>query len=362
MTFFISLCLAVLFVLSLGGFLRKKPAVFYMVSAAVAAVTAGLTWLGIPLPASFSRWVWPVLARGGLAGAFFVIVMVTGAFPNGSAPMKRLAPVRGQLSIIASILTLGHNAAYGKTYFVRLFTNPEELPLNQLLAALCSIAMLIIMLPLFITSFLTVRRHMNPKSWKKLQRPAYVFYGLLYCHILLLTVPGALKGDRGYLLTVFVYSAVFLGYGVCRILKALSGRKSGHLAKRQMICSAVCCAAALTLCAVLSNPAVVEAEEILPETGTWRDGVFTGSAMGMNAPVAVSVTVQEGKIIEIVIDSSRDDEPYFTDALTVIDEIISGNSVDIDTVSGATYSSGGIIDAVTKALAQAQITGGEAGE
>ena len=66
--------------------------------------------------------------------------------------------------------------------------------------------------------------------------------------------------------------------------------------------------------------------------------------------------------IEIVIDSSRDDEPYFTDALTVIDEIISGNSVDIDTVSGATYSSGGIIDAVTKALAQAQITGGEAGE
>jgi uncharacterized protein with FMN-binding domain len=75
--------------------------------------------------------------------------------------------------------------------------------------------------------------------------------------------------------------------------------------------------------------------------------------MGMNAMIQVSVTIENGKIVDVSIDSSRDDEPYFSDALTVIDDILASNSTQVDTVSGATYSSGGILDAVDAALEQA---------
>ena len=69
--------------------------------------------------------------------------------------------------------------------------------------------------------------------------------------------------------------------------------------------------------------------------------------------IQVSVTIENGKIVDVSIDSSRDDEPYFSDALTVIDDILASNSTQVDTVSGATYSSGGILDAVDAALEQA---------
>ena len=315
-----------------------------------------------------------LLERGGLAGALFVLVMFAGAFPNGSAPIKKLMPIRGQLSIVASILTLGHNAAYGKIYFVRLFANPASLPFNQLLAAICSVLMLIVMLPLFVTSFSCVRKTMHPKKWKRLQRSAYVFYGLLACHILLLTAPGALRGDTAYQLTVFVYGAAFLSYLFCRTSKALSKQKNAAQLARKQVGAALCCAlasagAAFCMGAVgepetprsLSDPGEAQSLEesnLLQTTEKgdsegYQDGVYTGSAMGMNAMIQVSVTIENGKIVDVSIDSSRDDEPYFSDALTVIDDILASNSTQVDTVSGATYSSGGILDAVDAALEQA---------
>lgn len=353
MTFLISLALALLFVALLGRTLRAHPVPFYLAAVGIAVVVAVVTWSGVSLPEGFSKWIWPVFARGGLAGGLFVLVMVAGAFPNGSVPSRRLMPIRGPLSILASILTLGHNAAYGKTYFTLLFTSPAQLPLNQLLAAICSVVMLLIMLPLFVTSFQRVRRKMAPKKWKALQRLAYGFYALLYCHILLLSLPLALAGNGAYQLTVFVYSAVFLSYAVCRVLKAAARRKKtlSTLPRRQLG-SAACCVAAV-LVVVLCLPAKGMASGAEASAGGYKDGVYSGSAMGLNAQIAVSVTVQDNTITDIVIDSHREDEPYFTDALAVIDDILDTNSVEVDTVTGATYSSGGILDAVADALSQA---------
>ncbi|MBQ3880064.1 MAG: FMN-binding protein [Oscillospiraceae bacterium] len=45
-------------------------------------------------------------------------------------------PMRAQLSILACILTIGHNIAYGKTYFVMLFGAPSRMPVTQLIAAM----------------------------------------------------------------------------------------------------------------------------------------------------------------------------------------------------------------------------------
>lgn len=352
MTFLISLALALLFVALLGKTLRAHPVPFYLAAVGIAVVVAVVTWAGVSLPTGFSKWVWPVFARGGLAGGLFVLVMVAGAFPNGSVPSRRLMPIRGPLSILASILTLGHNAAFGKTYFTLLFTSPAQLPLNQLLAAICSVVMLLIMLPLFITSFQRVRRKMAPKQWKALQRLAYGFYALLYFHILLLSLPQALAGSGAYQLTVFVYSAVFLSYAVCRVLKAAARRKKtmATLHRRQLGSAACCVAAVLVVVLCLPAKGMASGAE---GSGGYADGVYSGSAMGMNAQIAVSVTVRDNTITDIAIDSHREDEPYFTDALAVIDDILDTNSLEVDTVSGATYSSGGILDAVADALSQA---------
>ncbi|MCH5194966.1 MAG: hypothetical protein J1F11_13490, partial [Oscillospiraceae bacterium] len=74
--------------------------------------------------------------------------MWTGALPNGSAPIKKLMPIRGELSIFAAILTLGHNIGFGQTYFVRLFTDYSRMSSSQIAASVLTIIMLVIMIPL----------------------------------------------------------------------------------------------------------------------------------------------------------------------------------------------------------------------
>mgnify|MGYP003291198846 CR=1 FL=1 len=154
--------------------------------------------------------------------------MWTGAFPNGSKPIKVFMPIRGELSIFAAILTLGHNIGYGKTYFVRLFTDASRMSAEQLTASFLTIAMLIIMIPLTVMSFPQIRKKMNAKLWKKIQRTAYLFYGMMYLHVMVLFVPMAKAGRQGYFLSVLAYSIVFIGYAVCRIRKWYLLRKKAE--------------------------------------------------------------------------------------------------------------------------------------
>ena len=94
------------------------------------------------------------------------------------------------------------------------------------------------------------------------------------------------------------------------------------------------------------------AEDTQTATGSFElaDGVYKGSATGFSGPVTVAVTIMDKKIISIDILSSTDDEAFFNRAKGVIDRIIASQSVDVDVVSGATYSSNGIIGAVKNAL------------
>lgn len=94
------------------------------------------------------------------------------------------------------------------------------------------------------------------------------------------------------------------------------------------------------------------AENTQTATGSFdlADGVYKGSATGFSGPVTVAVTIMDKKITSIDILSSTDDEAFFNRAKGVIDRIISSQSLDVDVVSGATYSSNGIIGAVKNAL------------
>ena len=94
------------------------------------------------------------------------------------------------------------------------------------------------------------------------------------------------------------------------------------------------------------------AENTQTATGSFElaDGVYKGSATGFSGPVTVAVTIMDKKITSIDILSSTDDEAFFNRAKAVIDRIIASQSFDVDVVSGATYSSNGIIGAVKNAL------------
>lgn len=93
-------------------------------------------------------------------------------------------------------------------------------------------------------------------------------------------------------------------------------------------------------------------EDTQTATGSFdlADGVYKGSATGYRGSVTVAVTILNKKIVSIDILSASDDEAFFNRAKGVIDRIISSQSLDVDVVSGATYSSNGIIGAVKNAL------------
>ena len=84
-----------------------------------------------------------------------------------------------------------------------------------------------------------------------------------------------------------------------------------------------------------------------------NDGVYTGSGQGYNGPIRVRVTVSGGNITNVEILSNSDDVPFFNRAKAVIGRLLGSPGKSVDTVSGATYSSRGIIDAVRNALSGA---------
>ena len=84
-----------------------------------------------------------------------------------------------------------------------------------------------------------------------------------------------------------------------------------------------------------------------------KDGIYTGSGQGFNGPIRVRVTISKGSITNVEILSHSDDNPYFGRARSVISKILGKADKSVDTVSGATYSSRGILDAVRNALSKA---------
>lgn len=224
MNFLISIIVAILLVAFGRDFIKKHANICYILTTILSILLIVGSYTGViwTLPAWFTTTLLPILIKSTFSTALFVIVMYTGAFRNGSKLIKFLMPIRAELSIIAGILTLAHNISFGKNHFVNLFTAPETMQTNMKAAAGVSIILIAIMVPLLITSFPSVRKCMKPKSWKTLQRSAYLFYGLIYIHVMLIMVSVALSGDTNYITNVVIYSVVFITYAVMRISKLVS--------------------------------------------------------------------------------------------------------------------------------------------
>lgn len=216
----ISLIIVSLFIYFLKDSLKKHAGIYY-IGAAVISIAVFLIGF-LPMPLFVKNNILGIFAKGSLGTAMFVAVMYAGALPKGSKLIAPLMKIRGELSITAAILVLCHNFTYGMTYFKMLFIKPAALSATQLTAAIISIILITIMLVLTVTSFQAVRKKMKAKKWKQLQRTAYVFYGLMYVHIMLINIPYARLGLGTYIANVVIYSIVFLGYAAMRIAKAVS--------------------------------------------------------------------------------------------------------------------------------------------
>lgn len=91
----------------------------------------------------------------------------------------------------------------------------------------------------------------------------------------------------------------------------------------------------------------------VPEGG-YKDGTYQGSGTGFGGTITVQVTVSDGKITAVdILSASGETGSYFASAQGVVSKVLSSQSPNVDAVSGATYSSNGIIQAVQNALSQA---------
>ena len=388
MIFSVSLLTAVLFVLIFEKAIKKKPAIFYLLSVSVSLADIILTQQGISFDGFFGSYIRPMFHNGTLAAAFFVLVMYANTFENGSDAIKLLMPLRGELSIMASVLAAGHIVAYGQVYFCRLFTQPESMQPVILAATILSLLLLLILIPLFLTSFQKIRRRMKPKSWKKLQRSAYLFYALVYLHVILFQYRSALRGESRSILNAAVYSAVFLWYLVCRILKALHLKGKIFRLNRARVISLVLIlflsiagyefmmsrrAEDLSMAEAVEakkqtekraeehteDPAEGQAEERMedrtkePAREVLADGTYRASAFGYAGDITVEIVVQDAKVIDVHFASYEDEEEYKHFSDEIIRKISAEPLGDIDAVSGATFSTEAVIQAYHEALRKA---------
>ena len=120
---------------------------------------------------------------------------------------------------------------------------------------------------------------------------------------------------------------------------------------------------------VVNNPLPPQPEPATPlvveeftAPSTYLDGIYTAEAMGFEGEITVQVTVAEDKITDITLLSAEDEEEYLSQAKQVIPAILEGQSPNVDAISGATYSSTGILNAVKLALAKAAVAPAEEAE
>lgn len=217
MTFFIVLSATALLCVLLRNRVRRHPLAFYAVCVLFDAALLYCSFFGAP------RWLgsamYVLMQKCMLPLSLFVVVMYVGCFPKRSLPERWFMPIRGELSIMACILALGHIAFYLASYLPRVMAG-SSLGLNVLSSFFLALALLALMLVLGATSFKFVRRRMDAALWKRVQRASYLFFGLTYAHLVLMLFPSALSGGAAAQLSIGSYSVVFLVYFIWRVLRA----------------------------------------------------------------------------------------------------------------------------------------------
>lgn len=203
--------------------LRRWPVVFYGL-AIVANVLYVCCVFGF-FPEPLRRFMFLLMQKCTVSLALFAIVMFIGVFRKDSRVSLALRPVRAELSIVACLLALGHMAVYLAAFLPRLAGDSGGASFWLFFGT--ALVLLLLLLVLGITSFSWVKSRMNSATWKKVQKWAYVFFGLVYVHLVSILLPSALHGGTAAQLSIAIYTVLFGAYAVLRIRRALIDRKEG---------------------------------------------------------------------------------------------------------------------------------------
>ncbi len=218
MNFFIVLVISLVLVLICKPLIKKHAFLFYGFALFLDILFIAHQW--VPIPGILGNFVFICIQKCTLALALLVIVMYIGIFPKGTKPNTHLMPIRKELSIAACFLSLGHMAMYLSSYAPRILANFAGFPINVVASLALSLILLTLLVILGVTSFDAVKKRMSSKKWKNIQRFAYLFFGLVYFHLLLFLLPSALQGGKTAQVSVLAYSCVFGLYLVGRLIAA----------------------------------------------------------------------------------------------------------------------------------------------
>lgn len=207
---------AVVFALVFRTPLIRMPAVFYVLAVAFDLLfLSGVLEQALP---AFNRELLPFLRRCIFPYALFVVVMYMGVLPETSRLRQYLKPARGPLSIVAALLVLCHGVSYLGVYLNVALDGFSTASASTASSLMMAVVLSVILGVLTVTSFNFVRRHMQGKTWKVVQKAAYMFFGLVTVHAVVLLLPASLTGGSAAF-SVSVYMSVFLLYAILRIAR-----------------------------------------------------------------------------------------------------------------------------------------------
>jgi len=132
--------------------------------------------------------------------------------------------------------------------------------------------------------------------------------------------------------------------------------KEGFIMRKKIVIIAVCLVAAIALFfggGFLYNmsrykKAIAETEITTPDLSLIQDGVYNGAFNAFVVSADVDVTVYNHKITGITINEHKNGRG--AGAESIIDEVLSKQSLEVDAITGATNSSKVILKAIEGAL------------
>lgn len=225
MNLIIGIAITAIFYIVAADAIKKHPGVFYIGIYVWCGAVVMYFNLGYDqkFPEWFNDYFMNIFSRGIFSTATFMVVMFLGVITKHNKLSRKLMSVRGEISIMGSLIVLNHTVVFGVHYFPMLFTNPAAMPTRQMIAAIVTLILLAMLIPLLITSFKSVRRKMNGKTWKNIQRMAYPFFIGIYVHIMVLYSADV----KSHMTEIIVYTVIYACYVILRLRKAaLKSRKA----------------------------------------------------------------------------------------------------------------------------------------
>lgn len=270
--------------------------------------------------------------NAGFAGfAFFIVVMFQSALKKGGNLYKRTLAVRKEYSIFGFIFLIPHALIF-------LIGENQVLEWNGIISFL-------IMVPLFITSFIVIRKKMSATKWRRLHFMSYIAYMLMFAHVMMVSE----NASR------LIY-IMFIGVYLFLKIKNNGFSKLDTPFKKSIIFTLLIITICVNVYVFSISNNFIDFKNYL-----YNDGIYYGEAAGFKGKkVKVNVGIKNDSIIDIEVIDFGGTEPHegtdFEQSVHQLKgQIIDTQSLEVDTISGATKSTTGLKKAVNDALKRAVI-------